>query len=295
MEKIISFREMLNEKQVIIFDGALGTELVRRGLDTGASVNLTSPEAVKLLHRDYASTGINCLITNSFTLNRISLEAKKMTVDIREINLAAVKIARSAAGEKQYVFGDIGPTGKLLKPYGDYSEEQFYENFKEQALILDEGGVNGIIIETMTDLREAVCALKAVKDSVDLPVIVSLSYTSAEKGGRTMMGNNVEEIAKALEKNGADVAGANCGDLVPLDMARIASLYKEYTDLPVMIQPNAGLPRLVNGSTLYDMTPRDFADGVAKCIESGATLVGGCCGTTIEHIRAVVKKVVSIS
>ena len=285
------FLEMLNDEKVIIFDGAIGTEMARRGLDTGAGVNLTNPQAIESLHKDYASLGIDCLITNSFIMNRISMETKKMDVDIREVNLAAVKLARSAAGENQYVFGDIGPSGKLLEPYGDYSEVQFYDNFKEQALILNEGKVDGIIIETMTDLREAVCALKAVKDNVDLPVIVSLSFTSAEKGGRTMMGNNVEDIAQTLEKNGADVIGANCGELVPLDMARLASLYKQYTDLPVLIQPNAGLPRLVNGNTVYEMTPQDFADGVAECIENGATLVGGCCGTTIEHIRAVVEKV----
>lgn len=287
----MKFLEMLGKKKVIIFDGAIGTEMARRGLDTGAGVNLTNPEAIESLHKDYASLGIDCLITNSFITNRISMKAKKMNVDIREVNLAAAKLARSAANENQYVFGDIGPSGKLLEPYGDFSEEQFYENFKEQALILREGKVDGIIIETMTDLREAVCALKAVKDNVDLPVIVSLSFTSAGKGGRTMMGNNVEEIANALEKNGADVIGANCGELLPLDMARLASLYKEYTDLPVLIQPNAGLPRLVNGNTVYDMTPQDFADGVAECIESGAELVGGCCGTTVEHIRAVVEKV----
>lgn len=287
----MKFLEMLKKKKVVLFDGAIGTEMARRGLDTGAGVNITNPEAIESLHKDYAALGIDCLITNSFITNRISMKAKKMNVDIREVNLAAAKLARSAANENQYVFGDIGPSGKLLEPYGDFSEEQFYENFKEQALILREGKVDGIIIETMTDLREAVCALKAVKDNVDLPVIVSLSFTSAGKGGRTMMGNNVEEIANALEKNGADVIGANCGELLPLDMARLASLYKEYTDLPVLIQPNAGLPRLVNGNTVYDMTPQDFADGVAECIESGAELVGGCCGTTVEHIRAVVEKV----
>ncbi len=287
----MKFLEMLGKKKVIIFDGAIGTEMARRGLDTGAGVNLTNPEAIESLHKDYASLGIDCLITNSFIMNRISMESKKMDVDIRAVNLAAVKLARSAANDNQYVFGDIGPSGKLLEPYGDYSEDQFYENFKEQALILKEGKVDGIIIETMTDMREAICALKAVKDNVDLPVIVSLSFTSAEKGGRTMMGNNLEEIAKALEKNGADVVGANCGELVPLDMARLAAIYKEYTDLPVLIQPNAGLPRLVNGNTVYEMTPQDFADGVAECINNGAMLVGGCCGTTVEHIRAVVEKV----
>lgn len=291
MDNIFNFMEILNEKKLILFDGAAGTEMARRGIDAGANVNLTKPEAIELLHRDYASTGIDCLITNSFTANRISIETKKMDVDIREVNLAAAKLARSAANENQYVFGDIGPTGKLLQPYGDYSEEQFYENFKEQALLLNEGKVDGIIIETMTDLREALCALKAVKDNLNLPVIVSLSFTSADKGGRTMMGNSVEEIAKALEQNGADVVGANCGELIPDDMARIASAYKEFTGLPVIIQPNAGLPSLVNGNTVYNMTPQDFAEGIVKCIENGAKLVGGCCGTTIEHISAVVEKV----
>lgn len=285
---------MLEKKDLILFDGAAGTEMARRGLEAGGKTNLTSPDAITSLHRDYALLGIDCLITNSFTLNRISIESKKLGMDLREGNLAAANLARAAVESNQFVFGDVGPTGKLLQPYGDYSEEEFYSNFKEQILILQEGGVDGIIIETMTDLREALCALKAAKDNVDLPVIVSLSFASVDKGGRTMMGDTAADIAKALAEGGADVIGANCGDLTPSDMAAIAALYKEHTSLPILIQPNAGLPKLVGEETVYDMTPQDFANGVVECIESGASLVGGCCGTTIEHIKAVVERVGSL-
>ncbi|MDZ4131914.1 MAG: homocysteine S-methyltransferase family protein, partial [Dethiobacteria bacterium] len=228
--------------------------------------------------------------TNTFTMNRISVESHGLDIDLREANLAGVRLAREAAGAEQFVFGDLGPTGKLLEPYGSFSEEQFYEAFKEQALMLVEGGVDGLIIETMTDLREAVCALRACKDFTSLPVIVTMAFATLDKGGRTVMGNSAAEIATSLEQHGADAIGANCGELTPEEMAQIGAFYKAHTGLPLLIQPNAGRPKLVAGKTVYDMVPEDFADGVIKCIENGASLVGGCCGTTIEHIKAVVRR-----
>jgi len=286
----VVLKKLLQEKKIVIFDGAMGTELARRGQDTGGALNLSSPEYVLDIHREYVRTGVDIITTNTFTMNRISIETRGLPVDLQEANLAGVRLAREAAGKDKLVFGDLGPTGKLLEPYGTYSEEQFYDTFREQALRLAEGGADGLIIETMTDLREALCALKACKDAADLPVIVTLSYATTDKGGRTIMGNTVKEAVAALEENGADVVGANCGVLSPEEMAIIAALYKEHTVLPVLIQPNAGRPKLVEGKTVYDMTPEDFAGGMIRCIDSGASLIGGCCGTTLEHIRALVKK-----
>ena len=287
----MDFQNILDQKKVAIFDGALGTELAKRGLETSGTVNLTNPEDISDFHRKYVKAGVDFLTTNTFSMNRISIESHNLVIDLREANLVGVRLAREVAGEGQFVFGDLGPTGKLLEPYGTYTEGQFYDNFKEQALILAEGGSDGLIIETMTDLREAICALKACKEAADLPVIVTLSYATTAKGGRTIMGSTVAEIAAALEEYGADAIGANCGELSPEEMAQIASLYKQYTSLPILIQPNAGRPKLFEGRTVYDMTPEDYANGVMKCIDSGASLVGGCCGTTLEHLKAVVRLV----
>lgn len=283
--------KVLEERKVLLFDGAMGTALAGRGQDTGGALNLTGPGHVLEIHRQYARAGVDVLTTNTFTMNRISIESRGLAVDLRAANLAGVRLAREAAGKDGFVFGDLGPTGKLLEPYGTYTEEQFYDNFSEQALFLAESGADGLIIETMTDLREALCALKACKAVVDLPVIVTMAFATTEKGGRTIMGNTVAETADLLHEYGADAIGANCGELSPVEMAQIAVLYKEQTTRPVIIQPNAGKPKLVEGRTVFDMTPEEYADGVIKCIDSGASLIGGCCGTTLKHIRAVVQRV----
>lgn len=287
----MELQKILAEKKIFIFDGGAGTELTRRGVEAGGAANLTDPEEIAGFHRDYAKMGVDALTTNTFTLNRIGMTIKGLEFDLREANLAGAMLARGEAGEGQYVFGDIGPTGKLLKPYGNYCEEEFIDNFREQAEVLIEGGVDGLLIETMTDLREAVCALEAARSVTDLPVIVTLSYAGTGKGGRTVMGNSVSEIAAALEDKGADAVGANCGDLSPQDMAEIAAIYHENTGLPVLVQPNAGKPKLVGEETVYDMSPEEFAEGVLQCTENGASMVGGCCGTTLGHLEAVLRKI----
>jgi 5-methyltetrahydrofolate--homocysteine methyltransferase len=165
-------------------------------------------------------------------MNRIYIETHNVGVDVRDVNRAGAELARQAAGDDQYVLGDISSTGQMLEPYGDYKESEFYETFKEQAQALVEAGVDGFIIETMFDLREALCALRACKDTFSLPVIVSLAFATQEKGGRTMMGNSAEDCAKRLTEAGADVIGANCGDLDPAQMAVVVSVLKSATRLP---------------------------------------------------------------
>jgi 5-methyltetrahydrofolate--homocysteine methyltransferase len=163
----------------------------------------------------------------------------------------------------------------------------FYDAFKEQAEILAEAGVDGFLIETVFDLREAMCALRACRDIGSLPVVASIAFDTEEKGGRTMMGNTAEQCVKSLTDEGADVVGANCGSLDPAQMAVVVSLLKSVTSLPVLAQPNAGKPKLVGDKTVFDMGPEAFAQGIAECLQAGARLVGGCCGTTAEHIRTV--------
>ncbi len=289
MVKRLKFRDRLHEEKFIIFDGAMGTELARRGLETGGELNLTAAEDVFDFHREYAAIGVDCLTTNTFTMNRIYLESHNLKTDFLLANRAGVELALRAKRPGQYVIGDLGPTGRLLQPYGEYLEEQFIDNYREQAEVLVQAGVDGLIIETMTDLREALCALQGCRKATALPVIVTMSFSTLDKGGRTIMGSSVTDIAHVLESNGADALGANCGDLTPLEMAELVIVFKQHTALPVLVQPNAGLPKLIEGKTVYDMSPADFASGVEHCCKNGALLVGGCCGTTIEHMNTLIK------
>lgn len=265
----------------------MGTQLDRLGLMSRGRNNLDAPEPVLEIHREYAQCGCRALTTNTLTMNRIYIETHNVDVSVRDVNRAGAELARQAANERQYVLGDISSTGQLLEPYGTYKESDFYDAFKEQAEILAEAGVDGFIIETMFDLREAMCALRACKDNFSLPVIVSIAFTTEAKGGRTIMGNSAQECAKKITDAGADVAGANCGDLGPAQMAVVVSVLHSATSLPILAQPNAGKPKLVGNETVFEMAPTPFAEGVAECLRAGARLVGGCCGTTPEHIRAV--------
>ena len=279
--------EALKTKDIFLLDGAIGTELDKRGLMGRAGNNLDNPEVVLEIQREYAQCGCDAITTNTLTMNRIYIETHNIGVSVRDVNRAGAEIARQAVGKRQYVLGNMSSTGQLLEPYGTYKESQFYDAFKEQAEILAESGVDGFIIETMFDLREAMCALRACKDKLSLPVIVSIAFATETKGGRTMMGNSAEQCAKSLTGAGADVIGANCGDIDPAQMAVIVSLLKSATSLPVLAQPNAGKPKLVGNETVFDMEPEAFAQGIAECLHAGASIVGGCCGTTPEHIRAV--------
>jgi 5-methyltetrahydrofolate--homocysteine methyltransferase len=249
--------------------------------------NLDSPKVVLEIQQAYARSGCDALITNTLTMNGIYIETHNVGVSVEQANRAGVEIARRAAGDNLYVLGDISSTGQLLEPYGTYTESQFYDTFKEQAGILAQAGVDGFIIETMIDLREALRALRACKDVAGLPVLVSLAFATEHNGGRTIMGNSVQDCAKQLESAGADVIGANCGDLDPTQMEAIMSLFRSATKLPILAQPNAGKPRLDDDKALFDMAPAAFAQGIAECLDAGAQVVGGCCGTTPEHIRAV--------
>jgi 5-methyltetrahydrofolate--homocysteine methyltransferase len=278
-----------SDKRTILLDGAMGTQLAEGGLEMGGQSSITHPDAVLAIHQQYAGCGVDLLITNTLTMNRINIESHKIDVDVREVNLVGVRLAKAAAREGQYVLGDMSSTGKMLQPYGDLSEEEAYAAFKEQAAILAEGGVDGFIIETMFDLREALCALGACKEAADLPVIASIAFNTVKNGGRTIMGNSARACAEALTEAGACAVGANCGNLDPFQMAEIISKMREATSLPVLAQPNAGKPVLVENRTVFNMSPSDFAAGIHQCLRAGARLLGGCCGTSPVHIRAMVE------
>jgi len=288
----MNIAELLKNKPVLLLDGAMGTQLDRKGLMGRGRNNLDAAQAVLDIHMAYAGCGCDFLTTNTATMNRVYIETHGVDVPLDKVNQAGVDLADQAAGCGQYILGNMTSTGQLLEPYGEFTEAQFYAAFKEHAKVLAEAGVDGLIIETMFDLREAVCALRACKENTKLPVIVSIAFATEDKGGRTMMGNTAEQCATALTEAGADAIGANCGDLAPLQMAQVVKMLSEATDRPIVAQPNAGKPQLVEGKTVFDMGPEAFAEGIAACIQNGARLVGGCCGTGPEHIRAV-KKIVS--
>jgi 5-methyltetrahydrofolate--homocysteine methyltransferase len=282
----MDFYSLLKSNETILLDGAMGTELDKRGVLGRSDANLTHPEIVTDIHREYFRAGSQAVITNTFAMSRIYIETHKLKVDVAEVNLAGVKLARSAAGDVGYVLGDLGSTAQLLEPYGTYKEKDIYDTFKEQASLLVEGGVDAFIIETMFDLREALCALRACKDASSIPVIASMAFQTETKGGRTMMGNSAEECVVRLTEEGADVVGTNCGELDPLQMSKIIGIFKKSTSLPIMAEPNAGKPVLKDGKVFY-MEPGTFAAGALECCRAGARLIGGCCGTSPAHIRAL--------
>ena len=287
----MNFSEYLNNKDIILLDGAIGTELDKRGLMGKSRANLDNPDIVLEIQREYVECGCDAIISNTLVMNRIYIDTHNLDVPVDKVNNAGVEIARKAIGPDKFVLGDISSTGQLLEPYGTYKEEQFYETFKEQAEVLAQAGADAFIIETIFDLREALCALKACKENTSLPAIVTITYQTEQKDGRTMMGDSAEQCAKALTDNGADVIGANCGSLSPTQTAKVISELRKATTLPLAAQPNAGIPKLIDDKTIFEMTPEPFAQGVKECIEAGAKIVGGCCGTTPEHILAVAQMI----
>ena len=283
----MDFMEYCRTQGAVLLDGAMGTELDKRGLMGRSEANLSIPADIVEVHRAYVEAGAQAVITNTLTMNRVYIELHNIGVDVHDVNRTGVELARKAVDAGQYVLGNMSSTGQLLEPFGTHTEDDFLEAFGEQAQILSEAGVDAIAIETMFDLREALCALKACKERTDLPVIVGIAFKTEDRGGRTIMGASAADCAQKLTEAGADVLGANCGDIDPSQMAEIIGLLRKETDLPILAEPNAGKPKLVDGETKFDMGPIPFAVGVGECLDAGATIVGGCCGTTPDHIRAV--------
>jgi len=269
----------------------MGTQLDKKGLMGRGTTNLEAPQAVLEVHQRYAEARCDALITNTLTMNPIYIETHNVGVSVRDVNRAGVDLAREAAGDNLCVLGDMSSTGQLLEPCGTYTESQFYDAFREQAEALAQAGVDGFIIETMFDLREALCALRACNKHFRLPITVSIAFQADQHGGRTMMGDTAEQCARQLTDAGADVIGANCGALDPMQMARVVGLLRAATDRPIAAQPDAGKPCLVDDKTVFDMEPAEFSRGVAECVSAGAQIVVGCCGTSPEHIRAVYERI----
>jgi 5-methyltetrahydrofolate--homocysteine methyltransferase len=277
----------------LLCDGAMGTQLMIAGLEQGncgEAWNLTHPERVLGIQRRYAEAGSECILTNTFGGSRIMLTRHSQGDHVAAINKAGVEITRQAFGNRDgYVIGDIGPFGGLLEPYGDFSEAQVRSAFEEQAAALVEGGADAIIIETQTSLEELLIGIQAAHQAGAPCIIGSMAYDVTLDGStfRTMMGIEPERAAAFMEEHGAHIVALNCGTRMDMQRALTAvERYKSATSLPVMVQPNAGQPRLVNMKVVYDETPDQMVQGLMPLLEAGANIVGACCGSTPEHIRA---------
>ena len=273
-----------------IFDGAMGTMLQAGGLKPGACpelMNIEQPEVVKNIHRAYIEAGATIIETNTFGASRLKLEHYGLSERVRELNTAAVKLAKEAAQERAQVAGSMGPTGRFVVPLGDLDFETAYDAFHEQAQALAEAGADYLIIETCIDIQEMRAALLAAKDVTDIPVICQLSYS---EDGRTVTGTDPQSAAIILDAMGADIIGVNCS-LGPEQLVPVVETLAKNCRRPISVQPNAGMPRLENGETIFPMGPEDFGQWAPKLVAAGASYVGGCCGTTPAHIRAMAEAV----
>ena len=281
------------KERPLLGDGAMGTQLMFAGLEQGncgEAWNLTHPERVLAIQRRYAQAGSDCLLTNTFGGSRIMLNRHSHADDVAAVNAAGVRIAREAFSERDgYVIGDIGPFGGLMEPYGEFPETQVRDAFREQAKALVAAGADAIIIETQTSLEELALGIAAAREAGAECVIGSMAYDVTLDGStfRTMMGIDPERAAQFMQEQGADIVALNCGTGMDMERARQAVIrYLEVTGLPVMAQPNAGQPKLVEMKVLYDESPEQMVGGVIPLLEAGASIIGGCCGSTPDHIRA---------
>ncbi|WP_027340294.1 homocysteine S-methyltransferase family protein [Halonatronum saccharophilum] len=282
------------KEEILVLDGAMGTQLYKKGLEVGdcpEELNLTHPQIIEEIHREYVEAGSDIIQTNTFGASRIKLNEYELGDKIEEINKKAVELARRAAKKDTIVSASIGPTGKLLEPMGDLPFSDALEIFGEQAKILEEAGADAISIETMTDLQEARAALIGIKEYTSLPIICHLTY---EQNLKTMTGTDPLTAITVLEGLGADVIGANCS-MGPEGLLKVINKMGGDTDTYLCVQPNAGLPILdENNNTVFPMEAKEMAGYIDSFIESGANIIGGCCGSTPEYISLVKEKVKGI-
>jgi 5-methyltetrahydrofolate--homocysteine methyltransferase len=278
---------------VVLLDGAMGTELQAAGMPVGTAPEVWAAEHADVLsgvHRAYVAAGAQAILTCTFGGSRWKLALGGAAERVGELNRRLAEIAREAA-DGALVLGDIGPTGQMVAPLGTHERGEFVEVFAEQAAALAEGGVDAILIETMTDLTEATAAVEAAKRTA-LPVLASMSFAPDADGGgyHTVMGVEPAAAARALAEAGADAVGTNCGVGIE-DVVRIVTALRAATELPILAEPNAGMPKLVDGKTVFEQTPEAMAAHVEALVAAGARIVGGCCGTTPRHIRAFAERI----
>ncbi len=290
------FLALLSQKTLVI-DGAMGTMLQQYGLKAGEAPemwNITHPDIVKSIHTSYLEAGADIILTNTFGANGIKLQKLGFRDKLPELNIQAVKLARKAVNKYSkarqqpiFIAGSIGPSGEVLGPCGLVKDEDVYAGYEEQVKALASSEIDFILLETFYDLNEIGIALKAVKETSDIPVFASMTFDESMK---TIYGISPEKAVKTLFQEGADGVGANCGS-GPETLYKVIAQMRVLTDAPLLVKPNAGIPYIENNRIIYPATAQEMAEYTEKFIQLRVNIIGGCCGTTPEHIRAIAGKV----
>lgn len=282
--------DRLRSGDIVVGDGAWGTMLMARGLKPGQApeaFNLTRPEVLEEIARLYLDAGAEVISTNTFGGSPARLRQSGLDHETEIINRAGVDAVRRVVGDRAYVSASVGPCGHVLKPYGDADPGEISAGFARQIRALVNAGVDLVCIETMTDLAEAILALRAARDvAPKVPVAVTMTFEPTRRGFFTVMGTSIEQAVKELSEAGVDIVGSNCGNGIQI-MVEVAREFRARTDRPVAIQSNAGLPEHQAGELVYPHTPDFMAEHAGVLADLGVTLIGGCCGTTPAHIQAI--------
>ncbi len=286
--------ERLKSSGTLVSDGAWGTFIHKKGLgpeECPESWNLSRPDDIYDVALSYVKSGADMILTNSFGGSPFKLKPYRLDAKTYEINKAAAEISRRAAGNDVLVLGSVGPTGKILM-MGDVTEQELFDGFAEQVRGLSDGGADAIIIETMSDPDEARVAIKAARSVTDLEIICTFTFDATPAGEfRTMMGTLPSEAALMLQELGVDVIGANCGNGTAGMIKIVEQIREVCPEIPVLVHANAGLPELKQGETIFPETPGEMSAQIGDLVQAGANIVGGCCGTTPDHISSIVKQV----
>ncbi|MHB8807956.1 MAG: homocysteine S-methyltransferase family protein [Anaerolineaceae bacterium] len=286
------FMDLLESKKYLVSDGATGSNLQQRGLDKGKAAEtwvIENPKAIQQLHLDFLNAGSDILLTCTFGANRLRLEHAGLGEKVNEVNTRAVQIAREAIADRTaLVAGSMGPLGQMLKPLGLLDVEDAWKIYAEQAQALSAAGVDVLVVETQFDINEATAAIQGTQSVCDIPVVCSFSY---DRGVKTMMGTSPTKMAQALAQFDLAALGINCGKSLPDNLACLKEL-KQVTGSPIWFKPNAGLPAVDDlGNAVYTTTPADMGNEVVNWIAEGAAIMGGCCGTSPEHLAAIAQEV----
>lgn len=281
----MQWSQVLKEKRRFLLDGAMGSQLHQKGLKAGSPLNSLHGATIEAIHRSYLQVGAEGIVTNTFTANALYYAKHYPDASWEDENKIGAQLALHAAAGAAVVLGDMGPTGHMLPPFGDASESELTEAFAAQAQVLASAGVQGFLVESLVDVQEACCAVDGIRQVSNLPILVSFAFTAADSTCRTMMGHTAGQAVKALASWEIQGIGGNCGQLAPVEMAFVTASFNQLTSLPIVIRPNIGRPHIHGNVNHNSIAARNFAEELMESVQQGASVVGGCCGTTPEHIR----------